>query len=112
MKNVKKVLVFVMAMVMMFSAFAITATASASSTITAPVFTDINSSSWYYQAVMYCANEGFMSGVGNYKFNPGGTVTRAMAVSVIYRLAGAPSVSGSSKFSDVESGKWYTKAVV
>ena len=39
-------------------------------------------------------------------------MTRAMLVTVLYRLEGKPAVSGANAFSDVTSGEWYTDAVI
>jgi hypothetical protein len=39
-------------------------------------------------------------------------MTRAMLVTVLYRLEGKPSVTGTCDFTDVKSGEWYTDAVI
>jgi len=54
-----------------------------------------------------------MNGVGDGLFDPGGATSRAMIVTVLWRLEGAPeSVGRDTPFSDVEAGKWYTDAVI
>ena len=71
-------------------------------------FTDVSSSASYSAAVEWCVAQGLMSGVGDGKFNPNGTLTRAMLATVLYRAKGSPPVSGAPTFSDVKSGQWYT----
>lgn len=75
-------------------------------------FTDVKSGTWYYNAVKYTYDNGLMNGVSDTKFDPEGTMTRGMLVTVLYRYDGSPSVSGKSNpFKDVKSGAWYTDAV-
>ena len=50
-------------------------------------------------------------GVGENRFAPDGSMTRAMFVTVLYRLAGAPAVTGTSGFADVAADAWYADAV-
>ena len=73
-------------------------------------FTDISAQS-NRNDIEYCWNSGLMNGVGNNKFNPSGTFTRAMLVTTLYRLAGSPKVSGSSSFTDAVKGSWYANAL-
>ena len=75
-------------------------------------FTDVTPDDWFYDAVEYVSDNGLMNGVGNNMFDPQGTTTRAMIVTILYRLEGQPDVSGSSPFDDVASGQWYTDAVI
>lgn len=75
-------------------------------------FNDLAPGSWYYAPVRAMMERGIMNGVGGSRFDPGGSVNRAMAVTVLYRMAGEPAVSGSSGFSDVPAGAYYEKAVV
>ena len=53
-----------------------------------------------------------MNGVSATSFNPDGTLTRAQFVTILYRAAGSPAVSGTSKFSNVPAGQWYTAPVI
>ena len=54
-----------------------------------------------------------MNGVSGDRFDPKGAMTRAMLVTVLYRLAGEPDVSGlENPFSDVPEGRWFTNAVI
>ena len=75
-------------------------------------FTDVAEGTWYHDAVAYVYENGMMSGIGGDKFGPDGTMTRSMAVTVLYRLAGSPAVEGTCKFTDCEAGSWYTNAVI
>ena len=76
------------------------------------IFTDTVYNSWYAQHVDYVYERGLMNGVSDSKFAPNNPVTRGMVVTVLYRIAGQPKVSGSSPFSDVPAGKYYTNAVI
>lgn len=73
-------------------------------------FTDVNSNSWYFNAVEFVYNKGIMQGVSSTKFSPNGTVTRGMLVTMLWRMAGEPYVGGGS-FDDVASGSYYSTAV-
>lgn len=73
-------------------------------------FNDIRSGDWYYTAVLYVANSGIMEGNG-ISFLPNGTVTRAMVVTTLWRMAGEPSAEVEESFSDVSAGAWYANAV-
>ncbi|WP_454941830.1 S-layer homology domain-containing protein, partial [Evtepia sp.] len=56
-------------------------------------------------------DNGLMDGVGDGQFAPNATTTRAQLVTILYRLAGEPAVSGDAAFTDVADGLWYTGAV-
>lgn len=76
-------------------------------------FSDVSASSWYYSSVCYVVENGLFNGVGDGKFEPKETMNREMFVTVLYRLAGSPSVSGASEFSDVtRSSIWYYAPVL
>ena len=75
-------------------------------------FEDVPEGSWYYDAVYFCYDRGYFKGVSKTRFAPDGTMTRAMFATVLYRIAGEPEVTGEIPFTDVESGKWYTNAVI
>lgn len=66
---------------------------------------------WGHSSIDYCVEHGLMNGVGDGKFNPDGTVTRAMLATVLYRQAGSPDVQNASAFPDVNPGEWYGKAI-
>ena len=75
-------------------------------------FTDVPADAWYKEAVDYVAEKGLMQGTAANTFSPNITTTRAMIVTILYRLEGSPAVSGTSPFDDVASGQWYTDAVI
>ena len=75
-------------------------------------FTDVSDTDWFYDAVVYAYENGLMDGVGDNHFAPNTTTTRAQVVTILYRLAGEPAVSGELPFTDVEAGAWYTEAIL
>lgn len=75
-------------------------------------FSDVSFADWYHGAVDYVSLRGLMGGVGNNAFSPNTTMTRAMLVTVLYRLSGSPAVTGGNPFRDVQNGQWYTDAVI
>ena len=75
-------------------------------------FDDVDEDDWFYEAVMYAAENGLFSGTSSTTFDPNADMTRAMLVTVLYRLEGEPAITGSNGFTDVQDGRWYTDAVV
>ena len=73
-------------------------------------FLDVSAKAWYKNAVDYAVSNELMNGVGDGRFDPDGSMTRAMLVTVLWRYAGKPT-EGASTFSDVPNGKWYSAAV-
>lgn len=74
-------------------------------------FVDVKPSSWYNDAVVFCSQREYMVGIGVGKFAPYNTMTRAMAITVLYRLSGETYNASGESFEDVTSGKWYYNAV-
>lgn len=74
-------------------------------------FTDVVAGTWYYGAAAYAYNNGLFTGMTPTTFAPNATMTRAMLVSVLWRLAGAPAPKAPNTFVDVPDGAWYTDAV-
>ena len=74
-------------------------------------FDDVSRSDWFYDDVRYVYENGIMDGTGAYRFAPNAQLTRAMIVTILYRMAGSPAMSGASDFKDVDSNKWFAKAV-
>ena len=76
-------------------------------------FADVKSGSWYEAAVLYARANGFFSGTSATTFEPDGTMTRAMFVTVLGRMAGvkAADYAGATDFSDVAEGTWYAPFV-
>ena len=74
-------------------------------------FLDVGSGDWFHGNVVYVYENGLMNGVSGALFEPDGTVTRGMIVTILHRLEGEPDVSFAMPFADVESGAWYAEAV-
>lgn len=75
-------------------------------------FVDVAEDAWYRDAVALCYENGWLLGTAEDRFSPDAAMTRGMFASLLYRMAGQPSVSGESPFSDAETGKWYSDAVL
>ena len=74
-------------------------------------FRDVKPTDWFFEAVDYAVQKNLMNGTGSNAFSPNGTTTRGMLVTILYRMEGEPSVTGTV-FSDVPKGQWYTDAVI
>ena len=77
----------------------------------APGYTDVPEDAWYAEAVAFCRENGLMNGTSATEFSPDATLTRAMMVTVLHRLAGLPAAAAPASFADVPAGQWYTEAV-
>ncbi len=73
-------------------------------------FDDVKKGVWYEDAVRYVATEGLMNGVSGSQFGPDATTTRAMVVTVLYRMEGSPEVEGDTPFTDLKDA-WYMDPV-
>lgn len=75
-------------------------------------FTDVSMGSWFYDNVKYCYDNGLMIGADAKSFAPEGAVSRGQVVTVLYRLAGSPSVAGKTcPLTDVDSS-WCKDAII
>ena len=74
-------------------------------------YDDVTAQDWFAGAVNYVTLNGLMNGTGT-GFSPNTAVNRAMMVTVLYRMAGSPAVTGDNPFTDVADGAWYTDAVL
>lgn len=74
-------------------------------------YTDVSQSDWFYPYVAFAHERAWMTGTSETTFSPEETTTRAMLVTVLYRLEGKPAVDAASGFSDVSSGSYYADAV-
>lgn len=77
----------------------------------ASVFTDVKPGSWYEESVNFVYEQGLMKGTGGTSFEPQTTMSRAMLVTVLYRIAGEPQVGYGHPFVDLRPGAWYEEAV-
>ena len=74
-------------------------------------FLDVGSDAYYYKAVLWAVEQGITNGKSATSFSPDDTVSRAQAVTFLYRMRGATSVDGNRSFSDVAHNSYYEKAV-
>lgn len=74
-------------------------------------YTDIPDG-WAKSGICFVIENNLMNGTSQTTFSPKVTMNRAMLVTVLYRLAGAPEVSGICRFQDVTAGTYYEKAVI
>ena len=88
-------------------------------TVTIPVtvtnpekYDDVKKTDWFYDAVKFVSDSSAMSGTADRVFSPNTQITRAMVVTVLYRLEKSPDPGIiTASFSDVPDGQWYSKAV-
>ncbi|MGE4484166.1 MAG: S-layer homology domain-containing protein [Oscillospiraceae bacterium] len=78
----------------------------------AHAFTDVDASQWYHEGIDFVIDAGLFSGTSDTAFEPNTAMTRAMLVTVLYRLEGDPNAEGEASFADAASGLYYYKAVV
>ena len=77
-------------------------------------YADVTQGAWYYDAVAYAYENGLMEGVGGGSFAPAMTTSRSMLATLLYRLEGAPDLSGEIlgyPYADVDAESWYGDAV-
>ena len=74
-------------------------------------FVDLTEESEYAVAAKFVVDNGFMTGVTEKTFAPEEMLNRAMAVTVLWRLAGCPVANYAMRFEDVELESWYAEAV-
>lgn len=79
-------------------------------------FVDVSKTDWFYNDVKYVWQHDIMNGVSNTKFAPETSMTRAMFVTVLYRLEGSPDVTGMATppFTDIgaKNFDWAYNAIV
>ena len=75
-------------------------------------FVDLNTDEYYHEGVDYVLKKGYMIGMSEDRFSPGTDLTRAQIVTILYRMAGEPEVTGTTPFRDVTGDTWFTDAVV
>ncbi len=74
-------------------------------------FVDVARSDWFYDSVLYAFENKLMNGVSATEFAPDSTMSRAMIVTVLWRLENSPAPGVRNPFTDVPVGEWYTDAV-
>jgi len=110
----KRILSLILCVLMLIAAVPAMAV-SANEPVTAKAFDDVKEGKWYYEGVMWCADQGYMAGESETIFAPSKEMTRAMLVTVLAAIAGVDTSADEyahSPFVDVKDGKWYTGAIV
>ena len=74
-------------------------------------FRDVRPEDWFYADVRYVYEAGLMNGTAEGLFSPDLFTTRAMIVTVLWRLSGSPVVNYYMPFADVDQASWYAEAV-
>ena len=74
-------------------------------------FTDVTEADWFFDSVKYVYEKNLMNGLTATTFEPGKPTSRAMIVTILYRLDGSPLVIKEHGFSDVKPGSWYEDSV-
>ncbi len=74
-------------------------------------FIDVHEGDWFYDAVKYVYINGLMNGTSANTFEPNLETTRAMIVTILWRMDGKPQATTASSFTDVTSGQYYAQAV-
>lgn len=75
-------------------------------------FSDVAEGAYYYDAVLWAAEQKITGGTGDGKFSPDAPCTRAQMVTFLWRAAGSPKPQSTEcRFTDVDMGSYYGKAV-
>ncbi len=74
-------------------------------------FTDLDKRLWYHDGVHWALANGVMNGIGGGLFDPTGTTSRGMIVTMLHRMEGRPASEYELTFEDVQAGRWYAEAV-
>ncbi|MCL2499478.1 MAG: DUF4430 domain-containing protein [Defluviitaleaceae bacterium] len=75
-------------------------------------FTDVDEDDWFYYSVWFTYATELMTGVAADQFHPNAELTRAMAVTLLWRLEGKPVVEGGHQYKDVPALRWFSDAAV
>ena len=75
-------------------------------------FTDVSTSDYYYNAVLWAVENGVTSGTSATTFGPNVTVTRAQMMTFLWRAHGSPKATGPNPFTDVSTSDYYYDAVL
>lgn len=74
-------------------------------------FVDVPAGAYYYDAVLWAAEGGIVTGTDAVHFSPDASCTRAQLVTFLWRAAGSPVVNYAMNFTDVDGGAYYAEAV-
>nr|MBQ4458444.1 leucine-rich repeat protein [Clostridia bacterium] len=75
-------------------------------------FTDVKTSDYFYKAVVWAYNKGYIKGTSATKFNPKGTITRQDMVVILWRINGSKKVNIANPFTDVDESSYAYKAIM
>lgn len=76
------------------------------------LFNDVKSGEWYYDVVKYMREKGFMKGTSDNEFSPEMPITRAMFVTILYRIENEPKTNIENAFTDIKGDEYYSDAVI
>jgi len=111
----KRLISLLLVFTMMLTMLPVTALAAAADASVDPAnpFTDVKETDWFYDFVQYVRMNGIFSGTSKSTFDPDGTMTRGMFVTVLGRMAGVDTEAykGQSAFSDVPAAMYYAPYV-
>ena len=105
--NIKRMISLILAVLMLTSTIFISTVAAEES-----LYKDVKVKRWSYPDIKCVSEKGLMNGKEEGIFAPAETMTRAMVVTVFYRLEGEPAVEYQPTFKDVKEGKWFTDAIL
>lgn len=74
-------------------------------------FVDVPAGAYYYDAVLWAAEGGIVTGTDAVHFSPDASCTRAQLVTFLWRAAGSPVMNYAMNFNDVDGGAYYAEAV-
>jgi len=106
--NTRKLLCAFLAAVMLLGTLSVGMTTYAADI----TYSDVNEDMWAYKDIVYVTENGLMNGTGGSTFSPAVSLTRAMVVTVLYRMEGAPRVDFMDLFLDVKDREYYSEAVI
>lgn len=74
-------------------------------------YKDVGANDWFLEGVKFVHEQQLMNGTTANTFSPYDSTTRAMLVTILYRLEGKPAIQEEVSFTDVSAGQWYSEAV-
>ncbi|MFI3226062.1 MAG: S-layer homology domain-containing protein [Clostridia bacterium] len=89
-----------------------TTTTTTTDDTTSSVFSDVDSSSYYYDAIAWAVENGITFGVSDTEFGVGQTGAREQVMTFLWRLAGEPDSESENVFSDLDSESYYYTAIL
>lgn len=101
------------------SGFGMLTVSSGASSVSIPItivgelpFHDVRKADPYYEEIRFVWQNGIFNGISSTAFGGSGNMTRSMAVTVLWRIAGSPEPTAEAGFLDLEPGSWYEQAVL